>query len=589
MSKLSAPERSQDSYYKKINKLLNNPNIDNHSQALANVLMADFYILKDEFKQAKEHLNIAKPLLETVQSDELQHEYDAVNIFILRSEGNLQQATTLAQQLYRQVKESWPKHKLSNLVLEYAYLLSFQYKYNEALEQLEVALVHAFESNDPHQITETYNVFGILYSDLNDNPSAIMYFEKAIDMMEKHPELTQNSYLYTNLADSYRLAKEYDKSKALLDKSFEQATKDNDVSAISFVHQMRNRLLVDQGDYEGALNHLLVAKQLNEQLGEELFNYEIHTELTYIYLKLGKMDDAKFHLEFAEQHSEKQGDNDRYYIERLRAEILFTEGKFEEAYENLYKSYKNYRIQFNDNLTHVSNISREHLDQERLSFENKLLEQENSLNAQYVKESKKYSMIQWLLIGLLIVVIAIAIWMMMRFRKLAADNQRIALTDNLTKMPNRRHVFRTLQEFHSGTEGGKKTYSIILFDLDHFKSINDRFGHNVGDKVIQATNDICRAILREQDTIGRIGGEEFLIILPDTKLNDAYNIAERIREHFEGYNFEHVAQGLKVTSSFGVTEYLPDDETLDLVINRADRLLYKAKNEGRNRVFCSFI
>ncbi|NVK22300.1 MAG: diguanylate cyclase [Kangiellaceae bacterium] len=588
MSKLSVPERSQDSYYNKISKLLSNPQLDTHSLALANILMADYYSLQDNFKLTKEYLTIAKPLVQEVKSERLQHEYDYVEIFTLRGDGQIPQAIEKADALYTAVSESWPKHKLSNLVLERAYILSFQYKYKESLELLEVALAHAFDSDDPYQLTETYNVFGILYSELNDNASAIMYFEKAVEVMEENPQLTDNSYLYSNLADSYRLEGNFDRAKELLDKSLASASQEQDISAIAFAHQMRSRILTDQGEYEKALNHLDQAIKMSEQIGEELFNYELHSEYAYLHLKLGNLDQAKYHLAIAEDHSAKQGDTDLYYFERLNAEILAKEERYQEAFEKLGQSYKNYRKHFNDNMTHVSNISREQLDQERLSFENKLLEKENALNQEYLSNNRKFSYILWSLIGVLAIGIFAAIWMIFRFKRLANDNHKLAFTDNLTKLPNRRHVFRTLDEHHRNSSGGTGTYSIILFDLDHFKSINDRFGHSVGDQVIQTTKDICRAILREKDTIGRIGGEEFMIILPETTLNDAYNIAERLREHFEAFDFDHLAQGLKVTSSFGVTEYLDEDESLDFVINRADRLLYKAKNEGRNRVAATF-
>lgn len=587
MGKLSIPERSQESFYNKLKTILNN-DLDPHSEALANILLGDYYIHVNDPLRAREYLNIATPLVNTVDKASLYQEYNYVLMLVLRTEGKIQEAKRTADALYRDVRESWPDNKLSDIVLERAYLNSYLYRYQEAFELMELALAHAYESDDPFQLVETYNVFSILYGALNDYPSSIDYLKKSIEIMEANPKFTQNTYLYVNLADSYRAAEDFEQANAYLDKSFQIAKDTGDISLKAYAHQVKGRLFVDQKNFEAALNHILTSQELHKEVGEELFSFEIHTELANIFLELGQLDKASQHLVIAKEYAQQLGSQDTHYINRLESQLAFKRGNFEQAYEQLNESYTQYRKQFNDNLTYVSNLSREQLDQERLVFENKLLEQENKLNAQYVKESKKYSYILWVLILLLLLVVGIALWIMLRYRSVARTNHRMAYTDNLTKLPNRRHVFRTLELQHRSSGQTRKPYSVILFDIDFFKSINDRFGHNVGDKVIQATRNICESVLRDSDTVGRIGGEEFLILLPDTGIKEAYGIAERLREYFESYNFDDLAPGLKVTSSFGVTEYMPDDETLDLVINRADRLLYKAKNEGRNQVMASF-
>lgn len=587
MSKLTIPERSHPSFLTKLQAILNNQ-LDPHSEALVNILIADYYIHTNEPLRAREYLNISLPLVNTVDKATLYQEFNYVLMLVLRTEGNLTEAKHTADALYRDVRESWPNNKLSDIVLERAYIASYLYQYQESFELMELALSHAYESNDPFQLVETYNVFAILYGTLNDHPSSIDYLKKSIEIMEANPQYTQNTYLYVNLADSYRAAENFEQANAYLDKSFKIAKDTDDVSLRAYAHQVKGRLLVDQQHYENALNHILTSQKLHKEIGEELFSFEIHSELTNIYLELEQLEKAAQHLALAKQYAQQLGSPDTHYINRLEGRLFYKQDNYQQAYDLLNESYTQYRKQFNDNLTYVSNLSREQLDQERLVFENKLLEQENKLNAQYVEESRKYSYTLWFLILLLLSAIAIALWIMLRYRSLANTNHQMAFTDNLTKMPNRRHVFRTLAQQHKSSEAGKRTYSVILFDIDFFKSINDRFGHNIGDKVIQSTRDICDAVLRDSDTIGRIGGEEFLILLPDTDLKAAYTIAERLREYFETYNFEDIAPGLTVTSSFGVTEYLPEDETLDLVVNRADRLLYKAKNEGRNQVVASF-
>ena len=123
---------------------------------------------------------------------------------------------------------------------------------------------------------------------------------------------------------------------------------------------------------------------------------------------------------------------------------------------------------------------------------------------------------------------------------------------------------------------------MIIFDLDHFKQINDTFGHNVGDKVLKEVARIVRKNLRNTDIFARWGGEEFIILLPNTDLKGAKSVAEKLRRAIERLYIPEL-KGRKITASFGVTQVY-NDELLAEAIHRADTALYKAKNEGRNQV-----
>ncbi len=122
--------------------------------------------------------------------------------------------------------------------------------------------------------------------------------------------------------------------------------------------------------------------------------------------------------------------------------------------------------------------------------------------------------------------------------------------------------------------------SIIIFDIDHFKKINDTYGHLVGDTVLQQVSEVVRSNIRESEYFVRWGGEEFIILLPGTGLQGAQMVAEKIRRAIEAKEFDTVG---KVTCSFGVTQLLSDD-TISSFIERADEALYEAKHGGRNQV-----
>lgn len=158
--------------------------------------------------------------------------------------------------------------------------------------------------------------------------------------------------------------------------------------------------------------------------------------------------------------------------------------------------------------------------------------------------------------------------------------ETLSITDHLTGLYNRLKLDDVLNYEIAQSTRYATQFSIILVDIDHFKSINDNHGHLVGDQVIKEISVLLKSNARETDTIGRWGGEEFLIILPHTGIKDARQYAEKIRESVDTHVFPVVKH---ITSSFGVSEFKNGD-TVDALVSRADEALYRAKSMGRNRV-----
>lgn len=157
-----------------------------------------------------------------------------------------------------------------------------------------------------------------------------------------------------------------------------------------------------------------------------------------------------------------------------------------------------------------------------------------------------------------------------------------AETDPLTSLLNRRGFFAAAAALMNGSKVSKRPVSALAFDLDHFKSVNDRYGHKTGDAVLALFARVLRSTTRATDVIGRIGGEEFVAVLSGT-LDDACIVAERVRAAFEKAAVAPDGPQIPVTVSIGVACGLPDT-SIDMLIGRADAVLYRAKANGRNRV-----
>lgn len=162
--------------------------------------------------------------------------------------------------------------------------------------------------------------------------------------------------------------------------------------------------------------------------------------------------------------------------------------------------------------------------------------------------------------------------------------QDLATFDHLTGLLNRRALREILEREHSRTQRRDARYTLLLFDLDRFKLVNDNYGHAVGDRVLIAVAQAARQILREGDWVGRWGGEEFLCFLAETECEDARVVAERLRRHVAAQAVRTDGRTVHVTVSVGVASYPRAGMTLDAVLNSADAALYEAKREGRDRV-----
>ena len=171
-----------------------------------------------------------------------------------------------------------------------------------------------------------------------------------------------------------------------------------------------------------------------------------------------------------------------------------------------------------------------------------------------------------------------------RHNKLEAELRHLSDFDALSGLPNRRHFFEQADRELARCRRLVRPLSLILFDLDDFKSVNDTHGHAAGDAVIRAAGDLCGRIQRRHDFAARLGGDEFVVLLPETDLNSAAGVAERLRYELEHMPILASGDSFYVTVSLGVTEVCPETDDVETFLARADRALYSAKRGGRNRV-----
>jgi len=183
--------------------------------------------------------------------------------------------------------------------------------------------------------------------------------------------------------------------------------------------------------------------------------------------------------------------------------------------------------------------------------------------------------------------ISSVVWMAInitRRKKLEKKLRNLAEKDSLTGAFNRRHFMQVLEQSYSIAKRYKNPLSVLVIDIDNFKSINDTFGHEAGDTVLKALVDFCQAAFRGADLFARLGGEEFVVMLPNTPTIGAAIIAERIRDGVHNIPVTLANETVNFSISIGISQIDGSDESYNDVISRADTALYKAKDKGKNRV-----
>lgn len=170
-------------------------------------------------------------------------------------------------------------------------------------------------------------------------------------------------------------------------------------------------------------------------------------------------------------------------------------------------------------------------------------------------------------------------------KRIQSQLENMATIDSLTGLANRQAFLQRAKDEFNRARRYARPLTVVMIDIDHFKAINDQFGHATGDEVLRQAAAICHSSLRGSDFMGRVGGEEFVLLLPDTSHTSAYHVAERMRAHLSETPIE-LENGtiLNITASFGVASMNGDDSDFNMVLERADKAMYYAKHGGRNQV-----
>lgn len=491
-------------------------------------------------------------------------------------------------------------------------------KYDKALDNFQIALSICRESNQKYAEINILDEVGIIHLKQGNIKESIKYLEMVVREAERANANGLVIGTYKSLAEAYEKQKDYKsalnyiklynelnekiKTKELDDKLVQHMTefKVEKAQKDAEIERLKNKELKRQGE-EAALKASLLAQSYEDikiiaEIGQKITStLDIKKVLNMVYKNINKLMEADIFGICL--YDKEQG--------RIDVKILIEQGK---------RMPLNYTTIDNENsfaakcirekkeicLNDVI-ISDEHVkigfNKERLMAKSIVyypLTVENKIIGAVTVQSYKNNSYSDRAIGMIKALasyIAIALNNSQKSEELRAKTNELELiskTDVLTGLFNRRYIRSRIDKEVESYQSNNEAFSVVLLDIDYFKKINDIYGHNCGDYILSKLAKLLKKQIRKQDVLARWGGEEFLILLPNSNEKEAVTLCERLRHKVETTNFSYNKKSIKLTVTFGISEY---DEALEIesTINNADRNLYKGKNQGRNCVVSNLI
>ncbi len=497
--------------------------------------------------------------------------------------GDNAQALAYYEQAARVASEARDDEMIAGALFSRGYVLGLQGEYARGLADLRRAQ-GLYETLDMrHHALTAMNGVAILYNRMGDYVQARDIYTAALAQQREAGMLREQAVTLHNLGRAHEYLQEWAEAR----RSFTESLAINreihyargEAYALRGLAAVANGL----GDSRSALATLEQAAALQRETPDARLRAQIDLARGIALHGVGRLDASAAALRAAIdvfRSGEARGELAASHAELASVEAA--RGDWRSGYTQLALAKQVSERLLRNQIDQRFATLRVEFDTASKEAENALLLRDIQANERALAQSRAVRRLQAVVIALAILLVLLLATLAIHQRRSTLRMRKLAHTDELTSAPNRRAVLNRLAATLAGEGAGPCT--ILITDIDHFKGINDRFGHPVGDEVLKVMAQAVRDELREPAYFGRLGGEEFVVVLPETALAEGCATAERLRERIAAIDLAHLCPvGRGITTSIGVTESAPGD-TPSTMLQRADEALYAAKRAGRNAV-----
>jgi len=427
------------------------------------------------------------------------------------------------------------------------------------------------------------NSIAIIYDEMKNYQQALLYYKKALKIYESEGESFSLSVLYFNIGHTYFILKNMPLADENLQVALALSQKLNDEIGKGYAYSCLGEIATFRESYAKAHQYFTKAIAIFELSENHRMHFTTLLSFSGLQAKMGLADQAMASLNSLEDKAKTFSDRQYlldyylkvYELEKLRKNFSSSLSALEKAKNTQQKMNEKQKSKSLQELMVRFNTKQKDAD-------NQLLQQQNKLKQMQLNEQSAQQTVFILVI--VFSTFCLFIISLLLYRQIINRNnfKRMALRDELTGAPNRRAIITIAERrFKQCIEEGS-LLTIAMLDIDHFKKFNDSYGHDVGDQVLRIFSDACQASIRNHDRYGRYGGEEWLLVLLDTKESDIAVVFNRLRLRLkEAMLLEGPDMNLQF--SLGATQLMKQDSSLSQLIKRADENLYKAKNSGRDQ------
>lgn len=497
--------------------------------------------------------------------------------------GDNAQALAYYEQAARVASEARDDEMIAGVLFSRGYVRGLQGEYALGLADLRRAQ-GLYETLDMrHHALTAMNGIAILYNRMGDYAQARDIYTAALARQREAGMLREQAVTLHNLGRAHEYLQEWAEARRSFTESLALHREIHYARGQAYALRGLAAVANGLGDWRGALATLAQATALQQETPDARLRAQIDLARGMALHGVGSLDASAAALRAAIdvfRNGEARGELAASYAELAAVEAA--RGDWRSGYTQLALAKQVSERLLRNQIDQRFATLRVEFDMASKDAENALLLRDIRANERALEQGRAVRRLQAVAIALAILLVLLLATLAVHQRRSTLRMRKLAHTDELTAAPNRRAVLNRLAATLTGEGAGPCT--ILITDIDHFKGINDRFGHPVGDEVLKAMAQSVRDNLREPAYFGRLGGEEFLIVLPETALAEGSVTAERLRECIAAIDLAHLCPvGRGITTSIGVTTSAPGD-TSSTMLQRADEALYAAKRAGRNAV-----
>lgn len=552
--------------------------------------LADTYSEQAQYQQSKEIADKALLLAKNLSSPSIvSAELNYTRGFAVENLGEFDSAITNYQNGLEIAESLNDKKNIATGLINLGAIYYLTQKFDRSLIVFNQALNIAIPLKDNELLGYIYSELGILYEYMYEEEKAMAFYLKSYEYFQQAGKNFNAYNSLRNIAINHVRHRRYEEAIKINKEIVEHEKEigNIEIMASAYMGLAWSYLKKKESNPEAAYEYLKISEQYSSQGEQYKIEVSFGINKAYLLYEMKKYNEVLETLSLIEPllQDKKMHKAAIINVLFLKSSIYYEQEQYEKAYHLQNEYFKlGTELRESSNYEAVEDL-RMRYESEQADIKKQLLDQQQSLQTIRLKESEYQEENRNIILAFSAIVVLIIGWFLLRIIRGQQRLVFLSQTDGLTGVVNRRRLIELSDFFFYQAKKAKIEFSVLMIDVDDFKLINDTYGHKVGDKVLTKVAQIGAATMRSTDEFGRFGGEEFIALLPETGLEQAKNIAERLRKSINEHEiWRNLIKG-NVAVSIGVSCVdLDVHKNADDLIKSADILLYKAKNQGKNQV-----